>query len=264
MEGRDIMGDVKTKKQVIFRLEEDIHRKFQMYVLRRNTSLQELLEGMVLEKIDGTLNYSPHLISIVRKCIRTMEQEIKDALWKAYRRSITFQNEKKYYIQVFLDDLSEIHIEKSWMHHSLSEEQAYLLHEFESISACDVFERDATNIDPELFNIAVKSIDNYEENIKSYGLWLIKNNKLEYYYEWEDCTVESIINDIFSDMPNEQIIIDTFYQWNIAAAIQLKKGILHILETDYAFGREGKDSSHFKVKIADIFDEIIQREEFED
>lgn len=131
------------KKQVAFRIQEDLYRQLQMYALQRNTSVQELMEKSVHQILRGGAGLSIRLIKILKEAIENRKEEIKEHLLSAYQRSLRIDSvDDDSVIQVIINEFGEIFERESIkgiLPNVITESKGYVLYEFNCRDVLDVY-----------------------------------------------------------------------------------------------------------------------------
>lgn len=160
-----------TEKQVAFRLDEELHRRLQMYAMQKNESVKEVMEEVVKQLLRGGQGIRPRMLKVIHQKFREQEAEIKKVLKEAYIDSIRLNPaDKGTVIQVIISEFGEIRTletQKGMVPPSVIDLKAYLLYEFECITDVNIWCE--AYYDEDVF---VKPLEgNYIEFIK----WLMKH-----------------------------------------------------------------------------------------
>jgi len=161
-----------TEKQVVFRLEEELHRRLQMYAMQKNETVKEVMEDVVKQLLRGGQGIRPRMLKMVHQKFREQSGEIKEALRKACIDSIRLTSaDKGTVLQVLINELGDIRIletQKGIVPMSVIDLKAYLLYEFECMSDISIWGEGGYYDEDEF-------IKPFEGKYKDFIKWLIKH-----------------------------------------------------------------------------------------
>lgn len=265
------------KRQIAFRLDEETYRKFQMYVLQKDSDMQKEIVMLVTQLLQRKPIITAQLERVLKNLFETPEgfQQLKKAIYEGLKRSITFPfiSQRDFVVQVIVDEFCEIHINETvpgWTPSIVLDMKAYILQEFSPVNFFHFFTEELGGIDQtEHFHVPFEKSIMGENPLSfdAFAKWLKKRTEtldwIEIHHpsgeiEERVATSEEIVREEAwkYDIGEYTSLI---YKWSPDAFKVYRKYIFNLMENWY----EGQEDPNNRIDyhVSKVIEEIQAREE---
>lgn len=163
------------KKQVIFRVDEELHRRLQMYVLQKNSTIQDVMEGLLEQLLRGGHVLKARLLRVIQDKLLNHADEVRHILKSAFIHSLRLDSsDDDTVIQVIINEHGEIRereTQKGFIPNSVIDLKSYVLCEFPCVHVMEIYYQHAMLDMPDMYQPITGYHEGFAAWLKTHGMY---------------------------------------------------------------------------------------------